>query len=44
MLEHFEVLSQHDALGRLFEEFEEDEGELRAEFMRGLAKTLRAAA
>jgi hypothetical protein len=44
VLEHFAVLSQHDALDRLFKDFEEDGDELRAEFMRGLAKTLRAVA
>ena len=43
VLEHFAVLSQHDALDRLFEGFEEGDDEVRAEFIRGLAKTLRAA-
>jgi hypothetical protein len=44
VLEHFAVLSQNDALDRLFEDFEEDGDELRVEFIRGLAETLRAVA
>jgi hypothetical protein len=44
VLEHFAVLSQHDALDRLFEDFEEGADELRAEFIRRLAETLRAVA
>ena len=43
VLEHFALLSQHNALDKLFEDFE-DEDELRAEFLRELAETLRAAA
>jgi hypothetical protein len=43
VLEYFADLSQHDALDRLFENFEDDD-ELRAEFLRQLAATLQAAA
>jgi len=44
-LEHLAVLGRHDdALDQLFEGFEEDDNELRAEFFSGLADTLRTAA
>ena len=44
VLEHFALLGQHDALDQVFKGFDENASELYAEFMRGLAKPLRAVA